>query len=387
MKKRLAIITTHPIQYNAPLFSLLNERGNIEIMVFYTWGEDVLEDKYDPGFGKTIKWDIPLLHGYPYTFVKNVSRKPGSKRFKGIDNPILIKELEAWEPDAVLIYGWSFKSHLRVMRHFKGKIPVIFRGDSTLLDQFGFAKHWARKIFLTWVYRYIDYALYVGKSNWAYFLAHGLPPHKLIRAPHTVDNNRFNKNEENVARAGEIKKSLGITDDMIVFLFAAKFEPKKDPVQLIKAFKQVKHPGKHLIMVGDGPLKEEMEKERGDDHTIHFLPFQNQSQMPVTYQLGDVFVLPSLGPETWGLAVNEAMAGELAIVVSDTCGCAEDLIKVGINGYVFRSGNLESLVEKLQLFADNSGALKEMGKASKEIISDYNFEMVCLAIEQLMVKV
>ncbi|MCB0710584.1 MAG: glycosyltransferase family 1 protein, partial [Chitinophagaceae bacterium] len=69
--KRLAIITTHPIQYNAPLFQLLAQRENIAIKVFYTWGDTVLKEKYDPGFQKNIEWDIPLLEGYDYAFVEN----------------------------------------------------------------------------------------------------------------------------------------------------------------------------------------------------------------------------------------------------------------------------------------------------------------------------
>ena len=77
MQKKLAIVSTHPIQYNAPLFALLTARNNISIKVFYTWGKQVLEKKYDPGFGKNINWDIPLLEGYSYSFVENSSTNPG----------------------------------------------------------------------------------------------------------------------------------------------------------------------------------------------------------------------------------------------------------------------------------------------------------------------
>ena len=174
--KKLAIITTHPIQYNAPLFALLKKRMNVHPKIFYTWGEDVLKEKFDPGFGRSIKWDIPLLNGYEYTFVKNVAKSPGSHHFLGIDNPDLIKEIIAWDADAILVFGWAFKSHLRAMRHFKGKIPVLFRGDSTILDQFGRLKHFARTTLLRWVYRHIDTALYVGEANKLYFLATRLPP-------------------------------------------------------------------------------------------------------------------------------------------------------------------------------------------------------------------
>src|SRR6185312_6093732 len=167
--KRLAIVTTHPIQYNAPLFELLTKRNKIDIKVFYTWGETVLKRKYDPGFGKVIKWDIPLLEGYEYEFLANISSEKDSHHFNGIENPNIIKKINNYHPDAVLVYGWSFKSHLKVLRYYKNKIPVLFRGDSTLLDKKSWILSLKRNLFLRWVYRHIDFALYVGKNNYDYF--------------------------------------------------------------------------------------------------------------------------------------------------------------------------------------------------------------------------
>ena len=69
MGKRIAIVTSHPIQYYAPLFKLLAQR--IELKVFYTWGKDSVE-KYDPGFGKKVQWDVPLLEGYDYQYLENI---------------------------------------------------------------------------------------------------------------------------------------------------------------------------------------------------------------------------------------------------------------------------------------------------------------------------
>ena len=129
--KKLAIVTTHPIQYDDDVV-VVPGRNNVRIKVFYTWGESVLKNKYDPGFGKNVSWDIPILDGYEYSFIKNVAIDPGSHHFKGINNPTLIKDIENWNADAVLVYGWSFKSHLKAMRYFHGRIPVFFRGDSTM---------------------------------------------------------------------------------------------------------------------------------------------------------------------------------------------------------------------------------------------------------------
>jgi len=195
LKKRLAIITTHPIQYNAPLFELLTQRGVIEVKVFYTWGKAVLSNKFDPGFGKVINWDIDLLKGYAYTFLQNISNNPGSSHYNGINNPTIVNEIEDWQADAVLVYGWNFKSHLKCMRYFKGKLPVYFRGDSTMLNKKKTVKSLFRRIFLKWVYSYVDNAFYVGQSNFDYFKKHGLKKNELIFAPHAIDNARFASNE------------------------------------------------------------------------------------------------------------------------------------------------------------------------------------------------
>ena len=118
---RLAIVTTHPIQYYAPVFKLLADK--IDVKVFYTWGSEAME-KFDPGFGKAISWDIPLLDGYSYEWVKNTAPNPGSHHFKGIINPNLINQIKFWQADAILVYGWAYDSHLKVIRHFKNKLPI-----------------------------------------------------------------------------------------------------------------------------------------------------------------------------------------------------------------------------------------------------------------------
>src|SRR5437773_3281444 len=101
--KKLAVITTHPIQYNAPLFAMLAQRRNVALKVFYTWGKTVLRKKYDPGFNKEIEWDIPLLEGYDYEFLENVAREKGSHHFNGIINPGIIRKITEWQPDALLV--------------------------------------------------------------------------------------------------------------------------------------------------------------------------------------------------------------------------------------------------------------------------------------------
>ena len=383
--KRLAIITTHPIQYNAPWFKLLNERGIIQIKVFYTWGEEVLRKKYDPGFDKNIEWDIPLLEGYEYTFVQNISKQPGSHHFIGIDNPTLIADIEDWNSTAILVFGWSFKSHLKALRHFKGKKKILFRGDSNLLDEeagFSFKKT-ARRIFLRWVYSHVDIALHVGTANKEYYLAHGFKNAQLVFAPHAIDNDRFMQDVTSIKR-----EESGIPPDAFVFIFTGKFETKKDPQILLDTFIRLKDTNAHLLMVGNGELEKQLKTKAGlqpaaISSRIHFLPFQNQLQMPAIYGMGDVLVLPSRGPgETWGLAVNEAMACSVAVLVSDKCGCAVDLVKAGKNGFVFKSKDGNDLLKKMEMLLSDHQQIAAMGNQSLQIIQSWNFEKICIAVEQ-----
>lgn len=351
--KKLAIVTTHPIQYNAPFFKKLSEEKRIDINVFYTWDKGAGE-KHDPGFGKKIEWDIPLLDGYAYTFVKNTSRKPGSHHFWGIQNPSLINEIRTYNPDAILVYGWSFLSHLQVIWYFKGKKKVWFRGDSTLIDEKSNIKTLFRRILLKWIYHHIDNAFYVGTQNKKYFLKHGLKEKQLIKMPHAIDNDFFmqNNNENNI-KAKEWRNKLGIPNNDIVILFAGKFEPKKNPELLIDAFLKIELPSLknnfHLILVGNGILEEKLKQKCLGNSMVHFLPFQNQTMMPIVYRLANIFCLPSKGPgESWGLALNEAMACNNQIIASDKVGGAIDLIKNEMIGYIFKNSSVEALTQVLQ---------------------------------------
>lgn len=383
--KKLAIVTTHPIQYNAPWFTMLASRKKVELKVFYTW-ENAAQKFFDKGFQRQMQWDIPLLEGYDYEFVKNTATVQSSKSFYGIQNPYLNKRILEYKPDAVLIFGWKFKSHLSAMKFFKGKIPVLFRGDSTLLDETNSGKDKIRRIILNHVFKSIDVALYVGMNNKNYFQINGLQENQLVYTPHAVDNIRFgNWTPENELKLTEWKKNIGLTLKKTVFVFVGKFEQKKNPLILLEAAKLLKNRDFKLLFVGNGELENELHKAADLYANIHVLPFQNQSVMPMVYRLGDVFVLPSGGPgETWGLAVNEAMACGLPLLVSDKVGCADDLVENYLNGFIFKSGDIANLAEKMNYFIDNNSKMKEMGLAAKEKIQFWSFEQICQALEMTM---
>ena len=107
--------------------------------------------------------------------------------------------------------------------------------------------------------------------------------------------------------------------------------------------------------------------------------------MPIVYHLCNVFVFPSKGPfETWGLAVNEAMACGKPVFVGNKSGCAVDLVRNSENGYIFESGNPVDFLKKADLFLRTD--LLKMGRKSLEIIQNWSFEKICKAIENEIIK-
>jgi glycosyltransferase involved in cell wall biosynthesis len=382
-RAKLAIVCTHPIQYYAPVFRCHARSDRILPRVFYTWSQTREGAVFDPDFGSRFAWDIPLLTGYEYAFVENTAANPTSSRFLGIRTPGLCREIDDWGADAVLVYGWNNHAHLGALRHFHGRIPVLFRGDSTLLDPLPPLRRLARRACLRWVYSHVDVAVAVGQNNRDYYRWCGLPEERILPAPHSVDTLRFSDPDGQQTRhAADLRLQLGIAPDALVMLFAGKFIAKKDPLLLLEAFLALEA-GPHLVFVGSGELEERIRERAAANPRVHFLPFQNQSRMPAVYRLADLYVLPSRGPgETWGLAMNEAMASGRPVVAGSRVGGARDLVRPGETGWVFESGNLAALRTALETAVSlGRSGLHQLGDTARARIGAWSSEAAARGIE------
>src|SRR5580704_2890866 len=341
MRKRVAFVVSHPIQYTVPLYRRLARRDDVEIKVFFTWhaGAQAVDDR---GFGRPIAWDIPLTDGYDFELVPNVASDPGTQKFLGLRNPMLLDRITSWQPDIVHINGWAWLSHLQLLFALKTRgMPTLFFGDSHLLDgNAGGPRWWIKSAVLRRVHSWPTACLFAGSANRAYFEIFGVPPHRLYPCPHAIDVNRFAEpaaqREEQAARW---RSELGIAADRKVLLYAGKFEPKKRPTDLMRAFARLPDSSLMLVMVGSGELQAEIDAiAAADPARFRVLPFQNQSRMPIVYRLGDIFVLPSARGESWGLAVNEALACGRPVIVSDRVGCAADVVDASC-GRIFHAND------------------------------------------------
>lgn len=343
---RLAVVLSHPTQYYSPWFRWLAGHAPLSLRVFYLWDSGV-RARPDPEFGRTVQWDVDLRSGYDHEFVPNLARHPGAQHFRGFRNPDLRRRLAAWRPDAVLLFGYAWEAHLRVLAWCRlRRIPVILRGDSHFLGRNPRALH---RLPLRMLFRAFAGFAYVGAANRDYYRALGVPDRRLFFAPHAVDHTRFDSTAAaTVAAAAVLREELALPAAMRVILFAGKLTAGKQPGALLEAFLALASRDTALIFVGEGAEKPALvaRAAAAPPGTVQFLPFANQSEMPARYLLADLLALPSRA-ETWGLVVNEAMHLGRPCLVSDRVGCQPDLVTPGETGWVFRHDDPADLRRQL----------------------------------------
>ena len=378
---KVVFIISHPIQYMSPFFRELAKQPDIDLTVIYCSSESV-KGMQDPGFGKDIKWDTDLLGGYKSKFLKNHS--PFKTIFKppfGLVNTGIFKEIRKNKYDALIVHGWHYATHwMAFIAAFISKTPVFIRSESPL-NQERLKPRWKifiKKRVLGLLFKYARGFLAIGVENRRFYEFYGVPKERIFHVPYSVDNERFiNACYELKDSKDEIKKECGIPKDSTVILFSGKLSRKKRPMDLLKAYEMCKEENKALIFMGEGELRDKLElyvKEK-NLNGVYFVGFKNQGEIAKYYAASDIFVLPSVSGETWGLVVNEAMCFHLPVIVSNMVGCGEDLVGHGENGYIFKTGDIEGLAKYLGRMISSEALRKSMGKRSFEIIQNYNYQV------------
>ena len=400
----LAILATHPIQYQAPVWRLLASRGRVPFEVLYLTAHGV-EPTLDPGFGEVFRWDLDLLGGYPHRFPDG----PAPREFGGFwatGLPRCFRErMGGGRYRALLVPGWHVRGCWEaVWVANRTGIPVWMGGDSNDINEDGFPKRLVKRLLVGGLLRRVDRFLYVGEATRRLFRSYGALPSALVRAPHAVDNARF-RQQADAERPGRaaLRRAWGIPDRAFCVLFAGKLESKKRPGDVIAALQLLRtlDPGRtyHALFVGAGEQREALTREcrvvfdaRGQlpapapctgSTTASFAGFLNQSEIPRAYAAADVLVLPSESTETWGLVVNEALASGLPCVVSDACGSAEDLVTPLDSLLCFPVGDVDALARAILHAADQPPS----GQAMSALIAKFDFAAKVEAIERLWLEV
>jgi glycosyltransferase involved in cell wall biosynthesis len=396
--KRLAIFTSHPIQYQAPLFRALAESELLEPTVYFgsRHGVDVT---LDAGFGRAFRWDVPLLEGYEHAFLPNTASRPDVSRFTGVRLSRADAVLARGSHDALLLLGWQTLAHVQMLRAaWHLGIPVILRGESTLERGPGTRAHssirramWLpiRRRLYGAAFDRVQAFLVIGTRNRDYYRSFGVRDEKLHWAPYAVDNDWFSlPDEHREAARARVRSRLGVRSETVVFASSAKLIARKRPFDLVDAVAAVRARGvdAHALFIGDGEERSAIARrarEKDIGGAMAIAGFVNQRELPDWYAGADALVLPSDSRETWGLVVNEAMAAGLPVVVSDAAGCSVDLVRDGENGFTYPCGDVAALADRLtSLAALGANGRRELGHRSREIVRGFGIDVAVRATEE-----
>ncbi|MFZ0890309.1 MAG: glycosyltransferase family 4 protein [Candidatus Binataceae bacterium] len=378
---KLACLTTHPIQYQAPLFRYLSADPAIDLTVLFL-SDISIREYHDRGFGVRLGWDVPLLEGYRHAFLPCLGRSDRLSMWRPLVYG-LRGRLAAGGFDAIWLHGYAHQGMLRAIAVAKALgIKVLLRGESHLrCESRSLPALCAKHGLLPGLLRMMDGFLAIGTLNREYYLRYGIDPGRIFMTPYAVDNEFFRIEAQRARQTRErLRAQLGLAPNRPVILYASKFLRRKRAGDLLEAYIRLsphgrREPNPYLLFVGDGAERPKLEARVSalGWSSVKFVGFKNQTELPGYYDLCDVFVMPS-EREPWGLVINEVMNAGKPVVATDEVGAAADLVIDGENGFVVPVGDLVALAERLRRLTTEPRLAAAMGDKSLKRIAGWNFE-------------
>lgn len=381
----LAVIETHPIQYHAPLYRLLEQRFGVPVTAIYA-SDFSVRGYRDAEFGATFAWDTDLLSGYTPRFLASVA-SGGPSRPEDASVAGLGDALREIAPAAVLLGGYGYPFNRRAwLEVWRRGYPILFRGETTdsAIDRHR-TKSVVRSLALRLLYRSCARFLYIGEQSYAHYRRLGISESRLVFSPYCVDTAPFEMSEAARDRLRPAtRQSLGIADDRFVILFSGKLSDRKGVDLLIDAARVLPDALRRravVVFVGQGERREALVATAclPPAVDVRFAGFQNQSALSRFYHAADLLVLPSRAAETWGLVVNEALHHGLPSVVSSRVGCGPDLIHPGRTGECATTGSAADLAAAIVTASALAGR-REIRDACRDRAALYGLEPAAAGI-------
>src|ERR1035437_1077232 len=251
---RLAILSTHPIQYHSGWFRGLAAHPDLQVHVYYCH-QATPQEQARAGFGVEFEWDVPLLTGYEHSFLRNVANPPGHGGFAGFDSPEIKDIIGRREYDAVLVNGWHYKSAWQaIWACWRSDVKVMVRGDSHLHTPRSLPVRLAKSLAYPRFIPRFDACLAVGQWSREYFLHYGASPGRIFLVPHAVDIDAMGADADRLrAIRSELRQGWALDPSATIFVFVGKFTETKRPMDFVRAVgKAAKQKAVQGLMVGDG---------------------------------------------------------------------------------------------------------------------------------------
>lgn len=263
----------------------------------------------------------------------------------------IIRWLRDHQVDAVFCQGCGDLGRLRILRWCRRRgVPCFLTGDFNIQsDNHRPLKRWLKRRVYS---RAVDWAyglMPCGEHGLALLHRYGGRGKPAWMFPFVPDVRLFQSPPSEVVE--RLRDRFALAPQRRRIVFSARMMPAKRPDLAIAAFTAIadRRPEWDLVMLGDGPLRPELEASvprRMRDRVLWPGFLNGAAEIAALYEACDVLLLPS-DHEPWGVVVVEAAAAGLAIVASDVVGAAPELVRPGVNGELFTAGDLPALTAAL----------------------------------------
>ncbi|MEM1209262.1 MAG: glycosyltransferase family 1 protein [Planctomycetota bacterium] len=198
--------------------------------------------------------------------------------------------------------------------------------------------------------------------------------------PRGVDNREFSPHH----RSDELRQSWGVAPDQPVALYVGRVAAEKNIPLTIAACDAAreKTPGLKLVIVGDGPMRAELEKSRPD---IVFAGMRHGEDLAAHYASADLFIFAS-ETETFGNVVTEAMASRLAIVAYDYAAPMMHITS-GQSGVLLPLGDAEAFTDATVALAADPPRIEALRQGAVDDVSKHAWDRVVAAFDDTLVAV
>jgi glycosyltransferase involved in cell wall biosynthesis len=281
---------------------------------------------------------------------------------------------DALKPDAVVITGWGHPETIPMLRWCeKNDVPAILLCDSQEKDAHRvFWKEFIKRR----IVRRFRAAFVAGKPQARYAEKLGISRDRIWFGSCVVDNDYW-ADMANAIREDSAKNRAMFDLPEKYFLYVGRFIKKKNILTLLQAYSVYRSKTENpfdLLLCGSGQQEKDIRCfiEHHELQGVLLRGFQQADTLPYYYALAECFILPSSHFEQWGLVVNEAMASGLPVIVSDKCGCTEDLVAHGENGFICDPRNAHKLSEHMMEISRTPERCIYMRKRSLEIIDRFS---------------
>jgi len=295
----------------------------------------------------------------------------------------LWRHLSQLDPDVVLVPGYytlpAIAAALWARLHHRRSVLMT---ESTAEDHARVPwKEWFKAVLIRTLF---DAAVTGGLAHRRYLEQLGFPPDRIAGFYDVVDNTYLADRTDELRTQSPQVHGLPET----YFLYVGRLSEEKNIHSLVQAWLAYRESGGtwSLVLVGDGseaPTLRHLVASSPFAADVHFAGHKGSRDLPIFYAFAGCFVLPS-SREPWGLVVNEAMAAGLPVIVSERCGCAEDLVDPPRNGLIFDPSIDGQLLGCLHQISSASPVTRaSMRACSRERISRYSPQNFGLEIASL----